>query len=79
LQLLHGTDVTSADGTDLSGDAPVDKIGTILWRHVAFHIIRSPIQGQPKELFAKIMLPRAKAKIGSLLGDLHVVVEGAIY
>ena len=38
------------------GDAPVDETGIILWRHVAFHVTRSSIQGQLNGLLAEITL-----------------------
>jgi hypothetical protein len=49
--------------TDLSGDAPGDEVGMTPWRHLASHVIRTPIQGRPNELFAKVTLPRTRDEI----------------
>jgi hypothetical protein len=34
--------------------------GTMCWKHVPFHIVRSHIQGQPNEPLAQITQPRAR-------------------
>ena len=42
--------------TDDEYDAGADGTRTILWRHVAFHIIRSPVKRRPNVLMAKLTL-----------------------
>jgi hypothetical protein len=61
----HNTDVTLTDGMDASGDAPADDIGTILWKYVAFHIIRSPPKGSGMNSSQRSRCLALKAKIGS--------------
>jgi hypothetical protein len=63
----HSADVvlmdgTATDGMDLRTDASVDGLGTILWRHVAFRVVHSPIPGRPNELVALISLPGTKGE-----------------
>jgi hypothetical protein len=54
------TDATLIDESDLGGDTPADGTGTILWRHVAFHVVRSPYQGDLNELLAQVTLPQTE-------------------
>jgi hypothetical protein len=56
----RSTDATMTDGADLCGDTPADETGTILWRHVAFHVVRSPNQGGANGLSAQITLPQTR-------------------
>jgi hypothetical protein len=62
----RSTDATLTDRTDLCGDTPADETGTILWRHVAFHIVRNPNQGGPNDILAEIMLPHTRGGDESL-------------
>jgi hypothetical protein len=55
-ETLRSTTATLTDRTDFCGDTPADEIRTILRRHVAFHIVRSPNQGGPNDILAEIML-----------------------
>jgi hypothetical protein len=48
--------------TDDECDAGPEVTRTILWRHVAFHIIRSPVQGRPNVLIAKVTLLHPKGE-----------------
>ena len=48
--------------TDDEYDAGREEIRTILWRHIASHIIRSPIQGRPNILLAKVTLLHTKGE-----------------
>jgi len=39
-----------------------EETGAIVWRHIAFHIIRSPVSGRPNILIVKITLLHTKGE-----------------
>jgi hypothetical protein len=59
-------DATLTDRTDSCGHTPADETRTILWRHVAFHIVRSLHDGGPKDLLPQITLPQTEGGDESL-------------
>jgi hypothetical protein len=54
---LYGTDATLTDGTESCSDTPAHEERTILWKHVAFYIVRSSHQVGPNSLLAEITVP----------------------
>jgi hypothetical protein len=48
--------------TDDEYDTGVEETRTILWRHIAFHIIPSPVKGRPNILMAKLTLLHTKGE-----------------
>jgi hypothetical protein len=50
------------DVTDDEYDAGEEETATLLWRHIDFHIIRSPEEGRPNILLAKITLLHTKGE-----------------
>lgn len=48
--------------TDDEYDAGPEETGVMVWRHIAFHIIRSPEPGRPNILLAKITLLHTKGE-----------------
>jgi hypothetical protein len=53
----RSTGATLTDRIDFCRDTPAYKPGTILWRYIAFRIVRSPNRGDPNHLSVQIMLP----------------------
>ncbi|EDN05446.1 predicted protein [Histoplasma mississippiense (nom. inval.)] len=50
------------DVTDDEYDAGPEETGAIVWRHVGFHIIQSPVAGRPNILLAKVTLLHTKGE-----------------
>ncbi|KMP02012.1 hypothetical protein CIRG_02151 [Coccidioides immitis RMSCC 2394] len=50
------------DVTDDEYDAGEEETATLLWRHIEFHIIRSPEEGRPNILLAKVTLLHTKGE-----------------
>ncbi|EDN05085.1 predicted protein [Histoplasma mississippiense (nom. inval.)] len=50
------------DMTDDEYDAGPEKTGAIVWWHISFHIIRSPVAGRPNILLAKVTLLHTKGE-----------------
>lgn len=50
------------DVTDNKYDAGPEVTEAMIWRHIVFHIIRSPDPGRPNILLAKITLLHIKEK-----------------
>ncbi|OJD24573.1 hypothetical protein ACJ73_04067 [Blastomyces percursus] len=50
------------DVTDDEYDAGPEETGALVWRHIEFHIIRSPLAGRPNILLAKVTLLRTKGE-----------------
>ncbi|EGC45023.1 conserved hypothetical protein [Histoplasma capsulatum var. duboisii H88] len=50
------------DVTDDEYDAGKEETATLLWRHIEFHIIRSPEEGRPNILLAKVTLLHTKGE-----------------
>ncbi|OJD10414.1 hypothetical protein ACJ73_09803, partial [Blastomyces percursus] len=50
------------DVTDDEYDAGPEETGAIVWRHIGFHIIRSPVAGRPNILLAKVTLLHTKGE-----------------
>jgi hypothetical protein len=48
--------------TDDEYDAGPEETRTIVWRHIAFHVIRSPVAERPNILLAKVMLLHTKGE-----------------
>jgi hypothetical protein len=48
--------------TDDEYDAGPEETGAIVWRHIAFYIVRSPVPGRPNILLAKITLLHTKGE-----------------
>jgi hypothetical protein len=48
--------------TDDEYDAGPEEAGVIVWRHIAFHIVRSPVAGRPNILLAKVTLLHTKGE-----------------
>jgi hypothetical protein len=51
-----------SDVTDNEYDAGPEETGTIIWRHIAFYVVRSPVPGRPNILLAKITLLHTKGE-----------------
>lgn len=52
----------SDSGTDDGVDAPLDKTGSLLWRHITFIIAPHEIPGEPNLLFAKVSFIHTKGE-----------------
>ncbi|QSS56097.1 hypothetical protein I7I53_04204 [Histoplasma capsulatum var. duboisii H88] len=50
------------DVTDDEYDAGPEETGALVWRHIEFHIIRSPLAGRPNILLAKVTLLHTKGE-----------------
>lgn len=48
--------------TDDEYDAGPEETGALVWRHIEFHIIRSPLAGRPNILLAKVTLLHTKGE-----------------
>jgi hypothetical protein len=55
-------DADDSSVTDDEYDTGAEKTRTILWRHVAFYIIPSPVEGRPNILVAKLTLLHTKGE-----------------
>jgi hypothetical protein len=55
-------DADDSSVTDDGYDVGAEETRTILWRHVAFHTIRSPVEGRPNILVAKLTLLHTKGE-----------------
>ncbi|OJD21511.1 hypothetical protein ACJ73_07150 [Blastomyces percursus] len=53
---------TGDDVTDDEYDAGPEETGTLVWRHIEFHIIASPLAGRPNILLAKVTLLHTKGE-----------------
>ncbi|OJD15953.1 hypothetical protein ACJ73_08927 [Blastomyces percursus] len=53
------------DVTDDEYDAGPEETGAIVWRHIGFHIIGSPVAGRPSILLAKVTLLHTKGNHSS--------------
>ncbi|EDN05685.1 predicted protein [Histoplasma mississippiense (nom. inval.)] len=53
---------TSDDVTDDEYDAGPEETGALVWRHIEFHIIQSPLAGRPNILLAKVTLLHTKGE-----------------
>jgi hypothetical protein len=58
----RSTDAILTDRTNSRGNTPADETGTLLWRHVAFYIVRSLLDRKPKNLLAQITLPQTESE-----------------